>query len=84
MRVLHTDTTNMKFLYYNRELYKVRSEKKDCYKIQNCEEFGVELFDRTMSLQDVMRNDYMLIGSYNPIHSTITTFNKKSIRMIML
>ena len=29
-----------------------------------------------MSLRDGMRNDYMLFGSYNPIHSTITTFNK--------
>ena len=30
-----------------------------------------------MSLRDGIRNDYMLFGSYNPIHSTITTFNKK-------
>ena len=77
MRVLNTDTTNMKFLYHNRELYKVFSEKKDCYKIQKCEEFSADLFDRTMSLRDGIRNDYMLFGSYNPIHSTITTFNKK-------
>ena len=77
MRVLNTDTTNMKFLYHNRELYKVFSEKKDCYKIQKCEEFRADLFDRTMSLRDGIRNDYMLFGSYNPIHSTITTFNKQ-------
>ena len=75
MRVLNTDTTNMKFLYHNRELYKVFSEKKDCYKIQKCEEFSADLFDRTMSLRDGIRNDYMLFGSYNPIHSTITTVN---------
>ena len=82
MSVLNTDTTNMKFLYYNRELYKVFSEEKDCYKIQTCEEFGVDLFHRTVSLLDGIRNDYMLFGSYNPIHSTHLT--KKIIRMIIL
>ena len=37
MRVLNTDAINMKFLYHNRELYKVFSEKTECYKIQHVE-----------------------------------------------
>ena len=67
----------MKFLYHDKQLFKIVSEKATYYKIQKCETVIRDYLNKCVNLIPSTFNDYVFIGCFKLDNTSICNFDKK-------